>query len=449
MRWPSDKICELTAKLWAAGTRATNVTEGQAAFAALKRLQAEHGLSDTMVAYIGESHNKPADDANVLDVVLKTITSSKIVISFEQALTVALWILHTYVYHYFLHTARLLVQSYEPGCGKTALAFLVRALACNPFYSSSASPASIYYRLHKCQHTTMMIDEIEHSALWDRSKLLLNLFDAGHREGGCLTRVVKGEVVEFPCFAPLMLMAVRQQPFAPQLLSRSILIHMEKHAEGQDEIRSDDPRFAPVRAALLHWSADFQRPENCELPRELVGREGADNWRPLIEIADTLGYSATARAVALAMQQPAKDPVMLLLWDIRRVFELPGHAGYATDERGRATGLWTEDLLTALHRLSDAHWDEYGLDEGVAPRKFGRKDLLRLLHIKHVRTRDVWKRIDGKRVSRKGFYRKDLEPVWHALFGDTPTQPSKIIPLPRHSHRHGGDTGDDLEEETA
>src|SRR5262249_13952187 len=158
----------------------------------------------------------------------------------------------------------------------------------------------------------------------------------------------------------------------------------EKHAEGRDEIHPDDPRFLPIRAALLHWAGSFQRPENCELPRELVGREGADNWRPLIEISETLGNTATARGVALAMQQPAKNPVAELLWDIRRVRELPAPAGYATDELGRATGLWTEDLLTALHRLPDARWDEMGLDEGLTPRKLGRKDLLRLLRIKGV-----------------------------------------------------------------
>jgi Protein of unknown function (DUF3631) len=440
MKFPPDKVCELIAKLWFAGTQAINISEGENALAALKRLRLEHGLTDVMVAYIAESHSKPADEANVFDIVLAAVLDSRIILTFEQAITGALWIPHTYVYNQFLHTPRLLVQSYEPGCGKSALGFLVRALACNPFYSSSASPASIYYRLHKCQHTTTIVDEIEHSALWDRSKLLLAVFDAGHRAGGCVTRVIRGEVVEFPCFAPLMIMAVRQQPFAPQLLSRSIVLHMEKHdEEGRDEIRPDDPRFAPIRAALSHWAGGFQRPESCELPRELVGR-AADNWRPLIEIGSTLGYPATARAVALAMHRPAKDPVTLLFWDTRRVFELPGHVGYATDELGRVTGLWTEDLLMALHQLPDAHWDEFGLDEGLAPRKLGRKDLLRLLHIKHVRTRDVWKRIGDKRVSRKGFYRKDLEPAWRTLFGDTPTQPSKIIALPRHSRRHGGDT---------
>jgi Protein of unknown function (DUF3631) len=447
--WPSDKTCELIAKLWSAATCAINIHEGESSFAALKRLQADHGLSDVMVAYIAESHSKPADAANVLDLVLGAITSSKIIMAFEQALTVALWDLHTYVYEQFLHTPRLLVQSFEPGCGKTALAILVRALARDPFFTSSTSPAVIYHWLHKNPRATFILDEIEHSALWDRNKTLLAVFDGGHRAGGCVTRVAKNEVVEYPAFAPLLIAAVRQQPFAPQLLSRSIIIQMEERVEGLDDINPDDPCFVPVRTALLSWASTFQRPKTCDLPRELVGRS-ANNWRPLIEIGDTLGYPETVRAVALAMHQPAKNPVVELFWDIRRIRELPAPTGYATDELGRATGLWTEDLLTALYRLPDSHWDEFGLDEGMAPRKLGRKDLLRLLHTKHVRTRDVWKWIDGKRVSRKGFYFKDFERVWHALFVDTPTQPSKITYLPRHTKRHGGDTGDDMKkEETA
>jgi hypothetical protein len=449
MKWPSDKICELIGKLWAAGTWASNVAEGQAALAALKRSQVEHGLSDVMVAYIGESHNKPADDANVLDAVLEAITSSKIIMTFEQALVVALWVLHTYVFFFFLHTARLLVQSHKPGCGKTALGHLVEAMACNSDFSSSVSAAVIYHTLRKDQHTTFILDEIENSRLWADDRLLLSVFDAGHRKGGNVKRVIKGEVVKFPVFAPLMMMAVKQKAFAPQLLSRSILIHMEKRVEGQDEIDPSDPRFSPIRAALSHWAGSFQRPENCELPRELVGREGADNWRALIEIGSALGYSATARAVALAMYRSTADPVRSLLWDIRCIRELPAPAGYTTDKLGRATGLWTEDLLTAMHHLPDTHWDELGLDDGLAPRKLGRKDLLRMLHTEYVRTRDVWKQIDGKRVSKKGFYFKDFERVWLTLFGDTPTQSSKIISLPRHSRRHGGDTGDSMEEEIA
>jgi hypothetical protein len=359
----------------------------------------------------------------VFDIVLDAVMQSRVVLTFEQQIVVALWVIHTYVYDRFLHTPRLLLDSHEPGCGKTALGHLVEVLANSTNFVSSASPAVIYHTLRKAQGTTFILDEIENSRLWAVDRLLLNVFDAGHRKGGVVKRVIKNEVVEFPVFAPLMMMGVREKRFPPQLLSRSINIHMERHRDGSDEVDPDDPKFASVRAVLSQWANGFQRPEKCELPRGLVGREGADNWRCLIEIAATLDYLATASAVASVMYRPMTNLVVRLLWDIFRVFE-----ACAVD------ALWVEDLLTALHQLPDARWDEVGLDEGAAPRKLNRADLLLLLRKKGIRTRSVWKQLDnGQRESRRGFYRKDFERVWQQLFGDTPTQPSKIIELARHT----------------
>jgi hypothetical protein len=419
MKWPSEQICKRIADLWARGNdKAAYSGEKENAFAALERLQSEHGLSDVMLAYIAESYNKPV---NVFDVVLEMILSSKIVLSFEHAITVALWSLHSCAYHHFMHTPRLLVESYEPGCGKTALGMLVNALACNTFFTSSTSAAAIYYRLRQCQHSTLIVDEVENSALWGQDKLLLSVFDAGHRKGGRVTRVIGGEVVEFPAFAPLMLMAVWQRPFAPQLLSRSILLHMEKHPEGRDEVDPNDPRFMPARAAQAQWASEFQRPKDCELPRELVGRAG-DNWRPLVEIGDTLGYPATVRAAAVATHQPATDPATLLVWDIYRIFEARKTDQYSDQ-------IWRDELVAALCELPDAQWNEYGLDQGLPPRKLTARDLLTLLRTKGIHIHVVRK---GDKTGR-GFSRRTFERAWLNLFGVTPSQPRKIINLIRHT----------------
>ena len=431
MQWPPKNVCERIASLMALiNNSATSIGERENALAALRRIRDEHKLNDVALAYIAEAPHERRKEVNVFDVVLDAVMHSKVVLTFEQRITVTLWILHSYVFNHFLHTPRLLVDSHEPGCGKTALGHLVEVLACSTNFVSSASPAVIYHTLRTTQGTTFILDEIENSKLWAFDRLLLNVFDAGHRKGGVVKRVIKNEVVEFPVFAPLMLMGVREKRFPPQLLSRSINIHMERHRDGSDEVDPDDPKFAPVRAVLLQWANGFQRPEKCELPRGLVGREGADNWRCLIEIADTLGYSATARAVASVMYRPGADLVVRLLWDIFRVFE-----ACAVD------GLWTEDLLTALHQLPDARWDEVGLDEGAAPRKLTRADLLTMLRKKHIRTRNVWKQIGNQRVSRKGFRRQDFERVWQQVFGDTPAQPGKIIELTRHTKRHSDEEG--------
>lgn len=274
MRWPPKQVCKRIAGLLAhCGGGSTNAHERQAAQAALQRLQSEFELSDTATAFIAESDARKT--ANVFDIVLDVVLSTKVVLGFEQAVVVVLWTLHTYVYDCFFHTPRLLVESNEPGCGKTALAHLMRALACNAFYSSSVSPAVIYHELCKCQHTALILDEVEHSKLWDRDRLLLAVFDAGHRRGGCVHRLINGEVIEFPVFAPLMMTAVSQQPFPRQLLSRSILLHMENHPHGRDEVDPDNPEFLPIRAVLSQFASEFRRPKDCVLPPKLVGREGA------------------------------------------------------------------------------------------------------------------------------------------------------------------------------
>jgi len=425
MRWPTKEICKRIGGLWARWNGSTYAGEKQNALDALRRLQTEYELSDAALAYSAESYN---NTANVLDLVLSTIQNSKTVLKFEQAFTAALWSLHTYVYDQFRHTPRLLVESYEPECGKTSFAHLMEGLVHNPDFSSSVSPAVIYHTLRKCQHTTLILDEIEHSTLWAHDKLLLQVTDAGHRKGGNVKRVIKGEVLEFPVFAPLMMMAVWQQPFPRQLLSRAILFHLEKQSEGRDEIDHDDPKFLPVRDAQSQWASEFQRPKACELPHKLKGRAG-DNWRVLIEIADTLGYSATVRAVALAMHQPTSDPATLLCWDIYQVFEARNAVPYSDV-------IWRDELVDALCELPDAHWDEYGLDQGLLPRKLTANDLRILLRAKGIRSHSVRK---GEKTG-KGFRRQDFEQVWLSLFGVTPSRPNKIIKLIRHNQRHSDST---------
>jgi hypothetical protein len=263
MQWPPQKICERIANLLALiNNNVTSAGERENALAALRRIRDEYGLTDVMLAYIAEAPYEKRKDINAFDIVLDAVMHSKIVLTFEQQITVTLWILHTYVYDRFLHTPRLLVDSHEPGCGKTALGHLVEVLACNTNFVSSASPAVIYHTLRKAQGTTFLLDEIENSQLWAFDRLLLNVFDAGHRKGGVVKRVIKNEVVEFFVFAPLMLMGVREKRFPPQLLSRSINIHMERHRDGSDEVDPDDFKFAPVRAVLSQWANRFQRPES-------------------------------------------------------------------------------------------------------------------------------------------------------------------------------------------
>jgi hypothetical protein len=356
--------------------------------------------------------------------VLGTLDEMGLVLSFEHAVIVTVWILHVYVFEQFVHTPRLLIFSREPGCGKTVLLVCIEVLTNNALRISATTPAVIYRRLRTHPQTAFLLDEVEHSTLWDRHDPLVAIVDSGHRQGGYIPRVIRGEVVMFPTFAPLALATIigrdRREKFPLQIVSRSIGLELMKSFEGRDEILLNDPRFAPVRAVAARWAETFRRPQTIDLPKQLRGR-CADNYRALVAIGDDLGYGATVRAAAIAVEQASFDPELQFYSDIIDTFE-----------RRQTDRFWTGELVQALQQIEHGLWAALTNDA-----------LYDRLYRKGIDYRTVWKvGADGVRRSNKGFYLTQFEKVRRDLFGHTEAQPSKIIQLPRHKQGTGEAHGD-------
>jgi len=436
MMYPPKRVCELIAKLWALSRGSSFARESASAFKHLKRLQSEHELSDVELSFIAELYAKgnPEECApDLLQLLLHFFEASHIVLSLELAITIALWILHVYVFDRFMHTPRLLLRSFEPGVGKTVLMHCMEGLTLESFYTSNTSAAVLYHELQNSPQTAFFLDEIESSELHRRNSVLVSFIDDGWRQGGCLTRFIGGEVVKFPCFCPLALALYlkpqNKKPIPDQLLSRMIIVDLVKDVRGRDELWPSDPRFSALRRHVAEWASTFRRPENFRIvSRTLTGRS-ANNWQALFEIAETLGYGATAHIVAEAIERATVNPIIELFWDLRRIFDPPG-----------IDRLWTDELLDALHRLEGASYDEFlGVDGNRPPHKLTKAEFYAMLRTKRIRSMGVWKGIGKQRQYAKGFYERQFEPVWRDLFPDTPTQMSKIIRLPRHSQRHSGE----------
>ena len=430
--------------LWSSANDATNLSERASALEALKRLQRDHDLSDVELNFIAEYERaEPSKldgverSINVFELIIHLIRLGHIVVTFEQAVVLSIWILHTFVCQLFLHSPRLILRSTEPGCGKSALMSLMKPLVDQGFLTGSTTPAVIYHRL-KRQRCTFLIDEFENSAFW-RDDTLRAVLNMGHRQGVSVSRMDPkiGEEVEYPAYFPLALALVEMRRLTAQLLSRSIILEMITHAEGRDEIWPNDPRLADVHRFSCEWASTFRRPPEVKMPTAMVGRL-ADNWRVLFAVADSLGYGATARAVALTMTHDRDDnPVARLFVDIHQIFE-----------QHNIDRIWTEkELLPALHGLVDAPWDEFrGIDGRKKPHKLELGELYDMLHTKRLRPKPISKRVEGERRWGKGFYREDFAQVWAAM-RVTPSRPSKIISLPRHKKRHGGGTDTGTAEE--
>src|SRR5262249_13084100 len=149
-------------------------------------------------------------------------------------------------------------------------------------------------------------------------------------------------------FAPLSLGTIitryRRDKFPQQIASRSIATEMKQRLEGLDNIFPNDPRFVPVRNIASIWAERFQAPKTVSFPKGLVARR-ADNWRVLIAVADSLGYGATLRAAAIAIERAGFDPEAGLYEAIHQVFE-----------QLQVDRIWVSELMQALREIENSPW---------------------------------------------------------------------------------------------
>jgi hypothetical protein len=199
------------------------------------------------------------------------------------------------------------------------------------------------------------------------------------------------------------------------LMRRAIVIHMQKTALDAAVLKRLDPDDGDAMSRInvayrfaLEWARSKPKLNlNPILPKELKGR-AADNWRPLISIADSLGSAcgsaAREAAIAFARAHHDEDAGVILLSDIQRVFN-----------EAAADRMASEPLVKALLDLEESEWSDYrGPRDDRAPRKLTQGELARLLRPFGIHPRSVWPRGNRSKggKSRKGYYRAQFERAW-------------------------------------
>jgi hypothetical protein len=187
----------------------------------------------------------------------------------------------------------------------------------------------------------------------------------------------------------------------------------------------NSPVFAASREQIRRWVATCSLVHDPEIPMALRNR-AADNWRPLISMAESLGHGDEARAAAtkLSANRLYEDVGVTLLEDIRAVFEELG-----VDRIASAL------LVSKLINLNDGAWAEWrGPRDDRPPRKLTQGELARLLRDFQIRPRTIWpKERQSSDRSSRGYLRSQFEAAWRAYCtsADTPTQAPKIIDVPK------------------
>jgi hypothetical protein len=343
----------------------------------------------------------------------------------HERIAAALWIMSTHIFERFTISPRLAFTSPVRGCGKTTALAVLEKLVHQPERMDNATPAVIYHLIDRLHGSTLLVDEADNLGL-NTNGILRAVLNSGHRKGGSIRRVIKGEPKKFSTFAPMAIAAIGSLPLP--LMQRSIIVHMEKTAGGDIE-RFDTAdatttrRIDIVYGFVRRWV--YSKPAldlNPGLPKDLKNRI-ADNWRPLISIADSFGpvWGKIARetAVSFARAYHDEDAGVILLSDIRDIFN-----------RTTADRMPSIHLITALLDIEESGWSEYrGMRDDQQPKKLTQGEMARLLKPFGIRPKSVWPVRRRKGSSRKGYYRWQFEEAWKRYCDEpagTPAQGSKI-----------------------
>lgn len=373
---------------------------------------------------------EPSDDpvigAEVLDEVVGVLNRF-IVLPPGAATAIALWVAHTYLMDAFDVTPLLAPSSPAPRCGKTSLLKLIAGLSRRPLAASGISAAAIFRTVEE-HEPTLIVDEMD--SMKDHEDLR-GVLNSGHsRELAFVIRMVgEGSNMEprrFSTWCPKVVAHIGRLPGT--LEDRAIRISMRRKLPGErrERIRRRklESLLLPVRRRLARWAMDAQEQMAVLEPTlpEALDDRGADNWEPLLAIADAAGgrWPVLARSVAVSLSserggdETDNNPGLLLLADLRDLVD----AGKVDTE----DGISGEEACAALRTLEERHWKTWGKGkDGLLP-----VHLARLLRPFGIRTALV--RAPGRRDRRYSL--DELQDVIGRYLRPESAQPVPPVPGP-------------------
>ena len=367
-----------------------------------------------------EPWHERVDGVDVLREVSDAIRQH-VVMSDLYADATALWVVHTYLLDVVDITPRLAITSPEKQCGKTTLLDVLFCLTWRPLEVSNTTTSPIFRTIEKIR-PTLLLDEGDTFLLGNEE--MRGILNSGHRRGGSVLRTVGDdfEPRQFATYAACAIAMIGQLPGT--LADRSITIELQRRLAGEalEPFRVDrTEHLGWLASKAARWAADNAdrvRAADPVMPEGVFNRI-ADNWRPLLAIADVAGdeWPQRARRALEKIQATVEDASVRvqLLADIRAIF--------ADRQVDRLPSLKLVEALVAIDGRPWAEWK--------AGKPLSQNGLARLL--KPLKIRPGTKRIDGEKTA-KGYYLADFDDAFSRYLG----QGEEFNPSHRHNY---GETG--------
>ena len=315
----------------------------------------------------------------------------------EAVLAIALWAVHAHTYDCFEVSPRLMLTSPEKRCGKTTALTVLSRLVPKPLPAANTTASAVFRSVEKYK-PTLLIDEAD-TFLREKQELG-GILNSGHYRPMAYTQRTVGDdhnIKLFSTWAPVAVAVIGR--LTSTLEDRSVVIPMRRRAAGEEVAKFRIDRCEDLDdlcRQIARWAQDNAEElaaTDPDVPDELHDR-AADNWRPLLAIADHIGGNwpelARSAAIALSVVTPDEDTVRtMLLADIRDLFESEGEDKISTKR-----------VCSALAEEESRPWPEFRNSKPItAPQ------VAKLLKAFGIRPKQVW----TNNRNQQGYARKDFQ----------------------------------------
>jgi len=306
----------------------------------------------------------------------------------------------TYAPDSFFVLPMLAVLSAVKRSGKTTALAVAGAVVSRPLPASNITPAALFRSVDK-HHPTLIIDEAD--SFLGENEEMRGILNAGHTRATAYVIRTTGDDFEpkqFSVWCPKMLAGIGK--LAATLEDRSIIIQARRRAPGEkvERLRLDRlGELEHLRRKCRRWADDHVVALGLADPvvPDLSSDRAADNWRPLLAIADAAGGQWPDRArwasiVLSGCRGESDGASVILLEDLRHMF-----ASRGTDR------LTSDEVVHALATMEERPWPEWRQGRPITTRQ-----VAKLLHGLDIRPKTI--RIEGR--TPRGYESGDFTDAW-------------------------------------
>jgi putative DNA primase/helicase len=353
-----------------------------------------------------EPSAEPVDGAALLNN-LRQVFRRYVVLPKGADIALPLWVLHAWTMDAGDISPLMVLVSPTKRCGKTSVLILLYFLTPRSELSSNITAPALFRYIEEVR-PTLLIDEADSFARDNEE--LRGILNSGHTKAAAnVIRNVDHKPRRFSTWAPKAIAAIGTP--ADTLEDRAVLVRLQRMPPGATVERlgrRDNADFAALRGLAARWAADnFDKLADPDPKMPDLNDRAADNWRPLLAIADLAGgtWPEEARRAACLLSGEEQDGAIgvELLRDIRSTF-------------GDDDVIRSSDLVAKLTADAERPWAEW-----KHGRPLTQKQLAGLLAPFHIISLTVHPPglPDGK-----GYRRIDFQEAW-AAYCPGPNTPSR------------------------